>query len=81
MLARAGEVSKAIDSHFAALFDEAEALGREIDESFAAASSTGAAFYAPEMKGLRIGGVLRVARHKKLRLVFGNWREMARPLL
>lgn len=38
-----------------------------------------AAFYAPEMKGLRIGGVLRVARHKNLRLVFGNWREMARP--
>ena len=33
------------------------------------------------MKNLPLGGVLRVARHKKLRLIFGNWREMARPLL
>ena len=30
---------------------------------------------------LYLCGVLRVARHKKLRLIFGNWREMARPLL
>lgn len=42
---------------------------------------TGAAYYAPEMKGMPLGGVLRIARYKKLRLVFGNWREMAKPLL
>ncbi|HEY0875616.1 MAG TPA: hypothetical protein VGD94_19220 [Vicinamibacterales bacterium] len=84
LLGRAGEVAKAMDSHFAALealFDEAESLAQEIDKDFADASSTGAGFYSPEMKGLPIGGVLRVARLKKLRLVFGNWREMARPLL
>lgn len=83
-LGRAADVSKAIDPHFAALealFDEAEAVVQQIDENFADVSSSGAAFYSPEMKGLPIGGVLRVARLKKLRLVFGNWREMARPLL
>ena len=84
LLGRAGDVSKAIDSHFAALealFDEAEAVAQEIDESFAEVSAGGAAYYSPEMKGIALGGVLRVARFKKLRLVFGNWREMARPLL
>lgn len=84
VLGRAGDVAKTIDSHFAALealFDEAEAVAQEIDEDFAEVSSIGAAYYAPEMKGLPLGGVLRIARYKKLRLVFGNWREMARPLL
>ena len=83
VLARAGEVSKAIDSHFAALealFDEAEAVAQDIDENFAEVSNGGAAYYAPEMKGIAVGGVLRVGRHQKLRMVFGNWREMAKPL-
>ena len=84
VLGKAGDVAKAIDSHFAALealFDEAEAVAREIDQDFAEVTNSGAAFYSPEMKGIAIGGILRVARNKRLRMVFGNWREMARPLL
>ncbi|MBA3231775.1 MAG: hypothetical protein H0T05_03050 [Acidobacteria bacterium] len=84
VLGRAGEVAKTMDSHFAALealFDEAEALGQEIDEAFAEISPGGAAYYSHELPGVPIGGVLRVGRHKKLRLVFGSWREMAGPLL
>jgi hypothetical protein len=77
-------LSKATDSHFAALyalFDEAEAVAQEIDESFAEVSNGGVPYYAPEMKGIAFGAVLRVACHKNLRLVFGNWRELAGPLL
>lgn len=84
MLADTRRIAKEIETHFAALerlFDEGEALARDVDRDFIElASHSGAVLYAKELGDVPLAAILRVAARNRLRDVFARWRAAAERL-